>query len=168
MSVYEKLAKFKETVTCVAKKSDNPFFKSKYFDINDLLEVVEPELKNCGLLLLQPIIDGSICTQIIDTDTGEKVESNFTLPLITDPQKMGSCVTYYRRYSLQSMLCLQAVDDDGNMASNRDEKRALEDVNRCSSVQELTNVYNQYATLHNNKNFIDTAKRKKEQLTKEA
>jgi hypothetical protein len=30
---------------------------------------------------------------------------------------MGSAITYYRRYTLQSILSLQAVDDDGNMAS---------------------------------------------------
>ncbi len=39
------------------------------------------------------------------------------LPEITDPQKIGSAVTYYRRYTLQSLLSLQAVDDDANLSS---------------------------------------------------
>ena len=30
---------------------------------------------------------------------------------------MGSAITYYRRYTLQSALSLQAVDDDGEKAS---------------------------------------------------
>jgi hypothetical protein len=34
-----------------------------------------------------------------------------------DPQKLGSAVTYYRRYTLQSLLGLQAEDDDANSAS---------------------------------------------------
>jgi hypothetical protein len=41
------------------------------------------------------------------------------LPEIADPQKMGSAVTYYRRYMLQSLLLLRAVDDDGNIASGK-------------------------------------------------
>jgi hypothetical protein len=39
------------------------------------------------------------------------------LPEIQDPQKIGSAVTYYRRYTLQSLLSLQAEDDDANSAS---------------------------------------------------
>ena len=40
-----------------------------------------------------------------------------TMQELTDPQKMGSMITYYRRYTLQSLLGLQAEDDDGNSAS---------------------------------------------------
>jgi len=36
-----------------------------------------------------------------------------------DPQKHGSEITYYRRYTLQSLLAMQADDDDGNAASKR-------------------------------------------------
>ena len=37
----------------------------------------------------------------------------------SDPQKFGSSVTYFRRYSCQSILSLQAEDDDGNKASQK-------------------------------------------------
>jgi hypothetical protein len=39
------------------------------------------------------------------------------LPDITDPQKLLGAITYFRRGTLQSLLSLQAVDDDGNTAS---------------------------------------------------
>jgi len=39
------------------------------------------------------------------------------LPKNLDAQKIGSAITYYRRYTLQSLLALQAIDDDGNLAS---------------------------------------------------
>ena len=39
------------------------------------------------------------------------------LPEIQDPQRIGSACTYYRRYTLTGLLCLQAVDDDANTAS---------------------------------------------------
>jgi hypothetical protein len=46
-----------------------------------------------------------------------KVSSAIKLPDLNDPQKLGSAVTYYRRYTLQSLLSLQAEDDDANTAS---------------------------------------------------
>jgi hypothetical protein len=55
-----------------------------------------------------------LLTQIIDIDSGQKVESWLTLPQLQDPQKMISATTYYRRATLQALLSLQAVDDDGN------------------------------------------------------
>ena len=41
--------------------------------------------------------------------------SALKLPEMNDPQKLGSCITYYRRYTLASLLGLQAVDDDANL-----------------------------------------------------
>jgi hypothetical protein len=98
----------------VVKNATNPHFKRSYADINALLETVEPILHENGLILLQPIHDNVLLTQIIDIDSGQKVESWLTLPSITDPQKMISATTYYRRATLQALLSLQAVDDDGN------------------------------------------------------
>jgi len=52
---------------------------------------------------------------IKDSETGDELgRSNIYLPDNVEPQKMGSAITYYRRYSLQSMLLLEAEDDDGN------------------------------------------------------
>ena len=55
----------------------------------------------------------SVKTLLIDLDGGS-VESSMQLPSIQDPQKIGSAITYYRRYTLQSLLGLQAEDDDAN------------------------------------------------------
>tara|TARA_R110000803_G_scaffold80080_1_gene145821 strand:+ start:962 stop:1474 length:513 start_codon:yes stop_codon:yes gene_type:complete len=116
-NIYTKLAAVKKEIGAISKDSTNPFFKSKYFDINGLLKHVEPLLDKNGLLLLQPIVDGLVYSQIIDIETGDKVESSLSLPQISDPQKIGSCVSYYRRYTLQSLICLQSIDDDANIAS---------------------------------------------------
>jgi hypothetical protein len=39
------------------------------------------------------------------------------LPAGLNPQQVGSCLTYYRRYTLVSLCSLQSVDDDANLAS---------------------------------------------------
>ena len=115
-TIYFKLWKAKQEIGKVTKGSNNPFFKSKYADLNALLEATEPILLKHGLIVLQPIVNACVCTQIIDVDTGDKVESSLALPVIADPQKLIASITYYRRGSLQSLLSLQAVDDDGNTA----------------------------------------------------
>jgi len=119
MSIYKKLLESKKEFGKIAKDSKNPFFKSKYFDINSLLDHIEPILQKNGLLLLQPITDGKVITEIIDVETGDRVSSEIVLPILNDPQKLGSAVSYYRRYTAQSLLGLQAEDDDANAASKK-------------------------------------------------
>ena len=124
MSIYKKLFEAKKEIGKISKDSTNPFYKSKYFDINSLLEHVEPILEKHGLLLLQPIRDNKVITMIIfinsdNTIKDDIVKSEMELTNITDPQKRGSEITYYRRYTLQSLLGLQAEDDDGNMAAKK-------------------------------------------------
>jgi hypothetical protein len=113
VGLYMKLHRAKMHIGKVVKNATNPHFKRSYADINALLDTVEPILHENGLILLQPIHDNILLTQIIDIDSGQKVESWLTLPLIQDPQKMISATTYYRRATLQALLSLQAVDDDG-------------------------------------------------------
>jgi len=115
-----KLAKAKSEIGAISKDSKNPFFKSKYFDINQLLEHVEPILLKNGLLLVQPITSGNVVSIIYDIESGEEIESYLKLPEIQDPQKIGSCISYYRRYTLQSLLAIQAEDDDANKASKKE------------------------------------------------
>ena len=115
--LYPKLHAAKQKIGKVVKNSTNPHFKKSYADINALVETVEPILLEQGLLLLQPIAEGVVSTLIIDIESGQSVVSSMRLPEIQDPQKIGSAVTYYRRYTLQSLLSLQAEDDDANSAS---------------------------------------------------
>ena len=114
MSIYKKLLAVQKEVGAISKDSKNPFFKSKYFDINKLIEVVNPVLSNNGLVLLQPILDGKVFSRLIDAESGQLIESCLELPNLPKPQDLGSCVSYYRRYTLSSLLGLQATDEDGN------------------------------------------------------
>jgi hypothetical protein len=116
-NIYLKLWKAKQEIESVKKNAKNPHFKSNYADINAILEAVEPILHKHGLVLIQPIENGKVCSSIIDIDSGQGVHSEMEIPTIQDPQKLGGAVTYFRRYTLQSLLALQAEDDDANTAS---------------------------------------------------
>jgi hypothetical protein len=121
-SVYPKLAKVKAVLNPIRKTETNPFLKSKYFDINSLLEQVEPIIQEHGLILAQPIQQGKVTTYLIDPDTGDDLGSEIELPQMQDPQKLGSAITYYRRYTLVSLLALQSLDDDGEIVREDLEK----------------------------------------------
>ena len=127
INFYEKLAAVKAEVGRISKDNSNPFFKSKYFDVNSLLLHVEPIIQKNGLLLLQPIQDNLVKSIILDTN-GFSIESAIVLPELNDPQKLGSAITYYRRYTLQSLLALQAEDDDANLASKKVEVKAEDEL----------------------------------------
>jgi hypothetical protein len=119
-NLYLKLAEVKREVGKVSKNSKNPHFKNTYADLNALIDAVEPILLEKGLLMLQPIQNGNVSTIIIDCESSETIESSIALPVLSDPQKLGSAITYFRRYTLQSLLSLMAEDDDGNKASRKD------------------------------------------------
>lgn len=121
--LYTKLAKAKSNFDRVLKSSDNPYYKSKYADLNAIMEAVLPALEEQNLLLLQPVEGSNVITQIVDVETGESISSYLTIPSnVTDPQKIGAAVTYLRRFGAQSLLNLQAEDDDGNYVSGKTEK----------------------------------------------
>ncbi len=112
-NIYNKLYKLQSEIGAISKDTTNSFYKSKYFDINTLIKQLQPLLEKNNLVLLQPITDMQVKSIIVDLDGGS-VESSMLLPDIQDPQKIGSAITYYRRYTLTSLLALQAEDDDAN------------------------------------------------------
>jgi len=112
-NIYKKIFDLQSEIGVISKDANNPFFKSKYFDINSLIKQLHPLLIKNKLVLLQPIVNGSVKTIIAGLD-GSSVESSLELPTNLDAQKIGSAITYYMRYTLASLLGLQAVDDDGN------------------------------------------------------
>lgn len=115
--MYRKLWSAKQQIGKVHKNAKNPHFKQSYADLNAVLDACEQILLDNGLMILQPVNDDVVITQIIDVDSGEKIESFMRLPALTNPQQLGSAISYYRRYSLVSLLTLASTDDDGAEAA---------------------------------------------------
>ncbi len=125
-NIYSKLYDLQNELGAISKDATNPFYKSKYFDINSLIGQLKPLLQKHNLVLIQPITDNQVRSVIVDLDGGS-VESSIQLPNDLDAQKLGSAITYFRRYTLQSLLALQAIDDDGNLAIKKNKKPILLD-----------------------------------------
>lgn len=122
----QKLFDIQQEIGAIKKDSTNPHFKNTYFDINTLIDVLKPLLKKHELFISQPLthIEGKTALSTIITDTLNNQEMGFTVPIPenADPQKMGSTITYFRRYALTSLLLLESTDDDGNHAAGHSEK----------------------------------------------
>ena len=116
LNIYQKLLEAQKEIASIKKDKENPFFHSSYADINSYIQEVKPILNKNGLIILQPLISikkrTAIKTVIVDVDTKDEVKSIVKLPENPDPQKMGSIITYFRRYAIQSLLFLQAKDND--------------------------------------------------------
>lgn len=120
------LAKVKKTLEAVTKGTNNPFFKSKYADLNTYLDEVEPRLEEAGLLLTQAVNtdlvtgNSSVESRIWHVESGQWVGSEMGLVMAKGTmQDAGSAVTYARRYTLGALLSMQAEDDDGNKVSGK-------------------------------------------------
>ncbi len=120
-TIYQKVAEVQKGIGKIVKDHTNPDYKSSYFDINTLIGKLHPLLEEKGLMLLQPIADNKVKSIIVNLDDGEQISSEIALPSLDNPQKIGSSITYYRRYTLQSLLALETEDDDGNIASTHTE-----------------------------------------------
>jgi hypothetical protein len=112
------------------KDAKNPFFKSKYADLNSIREAVMPALHKHGISVIQPIVhkEGKSFVQTtLLHHSGEFIASEGTELVAAkqnDPQANGSAISYARRYDLQSLLSVGADDDDGEGAMNRPSQAA--------------------------------------------
>jgi hypothetical protein len=118
------------------KDSSNPFFKSKYADLESVWDVCRSLLSENGLAVMQfpgdinfvqlekengdiNIATKMSLTTIISHKSGEFMSQEMSVPVTKpDAQGAGSALTYMRRYALAAVVGVVQADDDGNAASS--------------------------------------------------
>jgi hypothetical protein len=121
------------------KGSANPFFKSKFADLNSVREASIPVLNANNIGVFQPTVylDGKAFVETILVHTsGEWLasETEIVYAKANDPQGQGSGISYARRYGLQSLLNIGAVDDDAEGAMGRTTPKANTYAPKASTV----------------------------------
>ena len=118
--------KFQSSIGNIGKDGVNPFLKNKYATLTNILDNINEHFAAHGLIVMQHPVGESgeivtLQTILMHGETGEYIESEFSMiPVKKDPQGIGSCITYMRRYALVSVLKLNVDDDDdGNAASGK-------------------------------------------------
>lgn len=126
------LVKAQSEMGSATKGSSNPFFKSRYADLNAIREACLPSLFANGLSVMQPtvVIDGkNYIETLILHDSGEYIGGHTEIVFAkqNDAQNFGAGTTYARRFGLQALLCIGAEDSDGEEAVGRNVKAAPKD-----------------------------------------
>lgn len=141
-NIAKALVTFHGLVGKIPKDSNNPFFKSKYASLSDILDKIQDPLNKSGLAYSQFPGKEGLTTILIHAESGEYMEDTYVVqPVKTDPQSLGSAITYARRYSIGAILGLNIdEDDDGNAASgNKTNGNAASQTNKQTPPAEQLN-----------------------------
>lgn len=126
------LAVFQGEVIQPLKDKANPFFKSKYVPLENVVEAITNTAPKHGLSFMQyPVTQENKVgvVTILMHSSGEFIETDpiFTTPAKQDAQGTGSVITYMRRYSLSAVFGITSdEDDDGNQATFGNSKPAAQ------------------------------------------
>jgi hypothetical protein len=154
------LAKAQSELKKAAKSADNPYFKSKYAGLDEVIEASRNTLNKHGIAVTQTVEYAPETTKQEQPEMGGGSETVIVTPqqtlLVTtllygdqsirsiipldykrgDMQSFGSALTYARRYGLAAICCLStedALDDDGNKAVG--EENVAAKVNKRSNYR---------------------------------
>lgn len=117
--IFPALVNFHKSVESIKMTSINPFFSSKYADLQDILSNVNPLLAENDMFIMQiPTNKGEnmmVHTRIIHKSGQYVMANTVSLRKAKDAQQVIAFSTYMRRASITSLLslCLDK-DDDGN------------------------------------------------------
>lgn len=116
MTLHTKLLEIQNLGLKFGKTASNPFYKSKYLTLDHLLDKLLPELNKLEILVRHYTENNEVVTAISDWET--VMTSKFPIGNVSDPQKIGSAITYAKRYNLGQLFNIVTDDDDdGNKAS---------------------------------------------------
>jgi hypothetical protein len=119
IEITKALIAFHQEIGKIKKDAQNPYFKSDYASLSNILDAIKDPLTSNGLTFVQfPDGENGLTTRLMHS-SGQWLEATYTMvPAKNDPQGLGSAITYQRRYSLGAVLGLNIDnDDDGNAAS---------------------------------------------------
>lgn len=136
----------------------NPHFRSKFSSLKDCVNTIRPVLAKHHIAATQMVRHGEagdrVVTRLVHV-SGEFVEDGgIPLANTSDPQKMGSAMTYARRYGLLAICgAVGDPDDDGNKASEPEPVLAAPVIQPAKSDDDYVLVH-----LNNKKLTFDTSK----------
>lgn len=102
----------------------NPHFESKFSTLKTVLKTIDDACKKEKIQYLQEIRENQMDTMLIDENGERFCLSTYSIPTFDNPQKLGSYITYLRRYmALVDFNIVGDPDDDGNIAAAEIDKQ---------------------------------------------
>jgi len=143
-SLFINYSKFLNIVKNPKNTKTNPFHKSKYAPLDEVLNTVKKPLSECGLAVIQnPTTKGQdviIQNILIDKEGGYITFEALNIRADkTNAQGIGGAITYARRYSLSAILGLSSEEDnDGNTKETKDKKVDAKNISELSKYKKAT------------------------------
>ena len=150
VSLAPALVKAQAAMGVAIKDADNPYYKSKYVPLEDVIDIWKKPLNDNGLVLLQPVSSGSReertvrekdetgrqkdpykeiiggvrVTTLLLHESGEWISATVDFPADKEnSQAYGKAVSYARRYSSMAFLSIPAEDDDAHESTHGNPQR---------------------------------------------
>lgn len=170
-SVHEAINAFQAENIVIDKDAENPYYKSKYATLDNIIETIADELtghelcvtstKNImvdnvtqvteniegtkGKTQIKKVILGHLLTTTITHFPSDTYIEDISFLPLDEPQKEGSDITYNRRYALSSMLNL-SVDSDDDANATKKEKDKPKTAKKQSTAPSPRPTANKVAT----------------------
>ena len=165
-------------VTALTKDKINPFFKSKFVPLKDVLAEAKRVCIANNFIFYQTTFSSGFVEISKDNIQktsqpamqlkttlkhmgGDLIES--IIPIVTkdinDPQKVGAGLTYMRRYSLTCILGIQELDDDGKKASKAGQPTLEAIVGSIRLVKDKKTLTDMQAKIKKGRRYNDAQKR---------
>lgn len=164
------LLKAQADIGSALKSATNPYFKSSYANLKDVIEAVKEPLNKNGVTFLQAVdmdSNGDASLPVVDTillhESGQFLSTRTPVFCAkpNDPQAFGSGITYSKRYALQALMGLPTQDDDGEAAMNRNGKAKAEAAKKAKAkiknekkdsqeIPLIEQAYFEFTTVHQN------------------
>src|SRR5690606_21425907 len=109
------LVELQRKVEAPRKTGYNSHRQYRYSTLADILDACRPALAEAGLAILQTPIWGPRGLELVTTlahTSGQWVRCRMPVLSVSDPQAMGSALTYSRKYSILTIVGLAPDDDD--------------------------------------------------------
>ena len=115
-NIHTQLLGFKKLGITI-KKNAQGVYNNKYANLDEILEKVTGPLTKLGIVFYwRSTLEG---LELVMRHNESETELTSIIPYLQkqDAQKLGSNITYNKRYSIVAMLSLEDDDDDGQLAS---------------------------------------------------
>jgi|MDTB01.3.fsa_nt_gb hypothetical protein len=127
-TIEEALIAFHKTKPTAVKSGSNPHFRSKYATLEEVIATAETaaefgltftQLIDFEIVPLEPRSIVEFVKTIVMHESGDRITARTLIKAKdqSNPQQMGSGITYAKRYGLQSAFGIPSEDDDANSAA---------------------------------------------------
>lgn len=124
--LFTALSKAQAEIENAEMDATNPHYGSQYASLDSVLSAVRPSLTKHGLCLIQmPRYESTdkgtlvVLETILGHASGQEIRNWFSMyPPKQDPQGIGSCLTYMRRYTVMAICGISGAYDDDAEATN--------------------------------------------------